>query len=74
MDTDHQADEAWILGVQCKLYQWSKAHPDEAGRDMWGGLPSVRFRLAWMRTPDFATSSGEPDADRKTHVRFGERR
>lgn len=25
MDTDHQADEAWVLNVQRKLYQWSKA-------------------------------------------------
>ncbi len=36
--------------------------------------PIHRFRLGWMRTPNFALSSGEPDAYRKTHVRFGERR
>ena len=39
MDMDRQADEAWILSVQRKLYQWSKAG-----------------------TPNFAMSSGEPDA------------
>ena len=33
-----------------------------------------RFRYCWMGTPDFAKSSGEPDAYRKAHVRFGERR
>jgi RNA-directed DNA polymerase len=36
--------------------------------------PVCRFRLGWMRTPDFVLSSGEPDAQRKAHVRFGERR
>jgi hypothetical protein len=36
VDTDPQADAAWILGVQRKLYQWSQAHPNEAWRDMRG--------------------------------------
>ena len=42
MDTDHQADEAWTLGVQRKLYQWSKAHPDDAWRDMWGWFTDLQ--------------------------------
>jgi hypothetical protein len=25
VDTDHRAEEAWVLGVQRKLYQQSKA-------------------------------------------------
>ena len=50
MDTDHQADEAWILGVQRKLYQWSKAKPDESWRSMWGWLTDPRtLRCAWRR-------------------------
>jgi len=50
VDTDHQADEAWILGVQRKLYQWSKANPDEQWRDMWGWLTDLRMlRHAWRR-------------------------
>jgi RNA-directed DNA polymerase len=50
MDMDHQADEAWILGVQRKLYQWSKANPDDAWRDMWGWLTDSRvLRHAWPR-------------------------
>ena len=50
MDTDHQADEAWILSVQRKLYQWSKANPDDAWRDMWGWLTDPRMlRHAWRR-------------------------
>ena len=24
VDSDHQADKAWLLGVQRKLYQWSR--------------------------------------------------
>jgi hypothetical protein len=50
MDMDRQADEAWILSVQRKLYQWSKANPDDAWRDMWGWLTDLRMlRHAWRR-------------------------
>jgi len=48
VDTDRHADEAWILGVQRKLYQWSQAHPNDAWRDMWGWLTDSRvLRHAW---------------------------
>jgi RNA-directed DNA polymerase len=36
--------------------------------------PTCRYRLAWMGKPNFAMPSGEPDAERKSHVRFGKRR
>ena len=37
-------------------------------------LTSVcRYRLAWMGKPNFTMSSGEPDAKRKSQVRFGKR-
>ena len=50
VDTDHQADEAWILNVQRKLYQWSKANPDDAWRDMWNLVTDPRnLRCAWRR-------------------------
>jgi RNA-directed DNA polymerase len=50
MDMDRQADEAWILGVQRKLYQWSQANPDGQWRDMWGWLIDLRtLRCAWRR-------------------------
>ncbi|MEM9440013.1 MAG: group II intron reverse transcriptase/maturase [Pseudomonadota bacterium] len=50
MDTDHHADEAWVLGVQRKLYQWSKANPDDAWRDMWNWVTDIRtLRQAWRR-------------------------
>ena len=50
MDMDRQADEAWILSVQRKLYQWSQANPDGQWRDMWGWLIDIRtLRCAWRR-------------------------
>ncbi|WP_245344319.1 group II intron reverse transcriptase/maturase [Sinorhizobium meliloti] len=46
---DHQA-EAWVLSVQRKLYQWSKANPEDAWRDMWGWVTDLRtLRHAWRR-------------------------
>jgi RNA-directed DNA polymerase len=48
VDTDHQADAVWVLGVQRKIYQWSRAHPNDAWRDMWGWLTDPRMlRQAW---------------------------
>ena len=50
MDTDHQADEAWVLNVQRKLYQWSKTNPEDAWRDMWNWVTDIRnLRHAWRR-------------------------
>jgi len=50
VDTDHQTEEAWVLGVQRKLYQQSKAHPDEVWRDLWGWLTDLRMiRHSWRR-------------------------
>ena len=49
-DTDRQADEAWVLSVQRKLYQKSKAHPEEVWRDLWGWLTDPRMiHHAWRR-------------------------
>ncbi|WP_234844306.1 hypothetical protein [Sinorhizobium medicae] len=39
---DHQTDKVWVLGIQSKLYQWSKANPDDQWRDMWGWLTDLR--------------------------------
>jgi group II intron reverse transcriptase/maturase len=50
VDTDYQADRAWLLNIQRKLYTWSQSHPDEAWRDMWNWLIDPRnLRLAWRR-------------------------
>ena len=47
---DLQADKVWVLGIQSKLYQWSKANPDDQWRDMWGWLTDLRvLRHAWHR-------------------------
>ncbi|WP_168598920.1 group II intron reverse transcriptase/maturase [Rhizobium sp. SG570] len=60
MDMDYQADEAWVLGVQRKLYQQSKANPDEAWRDLWGWLTDARMiRHAWRRV---STNKGRRSA------------
>ena len=37
-----------------------------------GYLTVQRFKRGWMRQPDYALVCGEPDAERKMHVRFGE--
>ena len=50
MDTDHRADEAWLLSVQCKLYQWSRDNPEDAWRDMWNWVTDLRnLQQAWRR-------------------------
>ena len=38
MDLDDQADEAWLLSVQRKLYQWSRTHPEDSYRRCGTGL------------------------------------
>jgi RNA-directed DNA polymerase len=50
VDTDDQADKTWLLDIQHKLYAWSRAHPDDAWREMWNWLTDPRnLRLAWRR-------------------------
>ena len=60
MDSDHQADKAWLLGVQRKLYQWSRQHPDERYRELWNWITDPRnLRCAWARV---ATNQGKRTA------------
>src|SRR5260370_38043095 len=50
VDSGEQADKAWLLDIQRKLYTWSRNHPGEAWQDMCGWLTSPRnLRLAWRR-------------------------
>jgi group II intron reverse transcriptase/maturase len=50
VDSDERADEAWLLGIQRKLYQWSKANPDGCYRDLWNWVIDPRnLRCAWRR-------------------------
>lgn len=42
MDSDHQHLDSWVLNVQRKLYQWSRAHPDEPYRDLWNWVTDSR--------------------------------
>jgi retron-type reverse transcriptase len=50
MDLDDQADEAWLFSVQCKLYQWSRTHPEDSYRDVWNWITDIRnLRCAWRK-------------------------
>ncbi len=50
MDLDDQADEVWLLSVQRKLYQWSRAHPQDSYRDLWNWITEIRnLRCAWRK-------------------------
>jgi RNA-directed DNA polymerase len=50
VDTDEQADEAWLLNAQRKLYQWSQANPDGCYRELWNWVTDPRnLRCAWRR-------------------------
>lgn len=60
MDLDDQADEAWLLSVQRKLYQWSRIHPEESYRDLWNWITDLRnLRCAWRK---IATNQGRRTA------------
>jgi RNA-directed DNA polymerase len=60
VDMDYRADEAWVLDVQRRLYQQSKANPDETWRDLWGWLTDDRMiRHAWRRV---STNKGKRSA------------
>ena len=49
VDSDNQADKAWLLGVQRKLYQWSKGTPEDAYGDVWNWVTDPRnLRCAWQ--------------------------
>ncbi len=60
VDSDHQADKAWLLSVQRKMYQWSRQHPDESYRELWNWIIDPRnLRCAWARV---ATNQGKRTA------------
>ncbi len=49
MDSDFQADRAWLLSVQRKLYQWSRENPKGKYRDLWNWVIDPRnIRCAWQ--------------------------
>jgi group II intron reverse transcriptase/maturase len=50
VDSGDQADEAWLLGIQRKLYQWSRTNPDDSYGDLWNWIIDPRnLRSAWRR-------------------------
>ncbi len=48
VDSDHQADRAWLLNVQRKLYRWSQENSVGTYRDLWNWVIDLRnLRCAW---------------------------
>jgi len=57
VDTDYRAEHAWLLSVQTRLYQWSREHPAEPYRELWGWVTDLcNLRCAWHR---IATNKGK---------------
>jgi hypothetical protein len=66
VDIVYQADKAWLLDIQRKLYTWSRSTPDDAWRDMWKWVTHPQnLRLAWRRVASNrgARSSGVDKPD-----------
>jgi retron-type reverse transcriptase len=71
VDTDAKADKAWLLGVQRKLYQWSRGNPEGSYRDLWNWITDPRnLRCAW-RTVASHKGKRTPGVDGVTvsHIR-----
>ena len=50
VDSDERADEAWLLSVQRKLYQWSRNNPESRYRELWNWVTDLRnLRCAWRK-------------------------
>lgn len=48
VDSDARTDKVWMLGVQRKLYQWSRGNPEGQYRDVWNWCTDIRnLRCAW---------------------------
>ncbi len=58
-----RSEAARLVAPRCsmrKLYQWSKANPDDAWRDVWGWMTDLRtLRSAWRRV---ASNKGKRSA------------
>lgn len=72
----------WLAPFYTGVDTWRRPSIAHPGNSVWaeGGteqflmsyVPVRRFDLKWMKKPEFAKTSGEPDAQRKVQVRFGE--
>ena len=64
MDLDDQADDAWLLSVQRKLFQWSRTHPEDSYRDLWNWITDIRnLRCTWRIPSTCSTPRCFPSAD-----------
>jgi RNA-directed DNA polymerase len=66
-----RADEAWLLGVQRKLYQWSRENPESCYRELWNWVIDPRnLRCAWRK---IASNKGKrTDGMTVTRIRNGQ--
>ena len=71
MDTDAKTDNVWLLGVQRKLYQWSRENPGEAYRELWGWVTDPRNLWCAWRTVASSKGKRTPGIDgvTVTHIR-----
>jgi len=75
VDTDAKTDTVWLLGVQRKLYQWSRENPEGAYREVWGWVTDTRNLWCAWRTVASSKGRRTPGIDGVTvkHIRkFGE--
>ena len=74
MDSDERADEAWLLGVQRKLYQLSRNNPDSCYRELWNWATDLRnIRCAWRKIAvNKGSRTAGPDGMTVERIRRGE--
>ena len=70
-----KASVRWLLGHKGPRagYRQLVWRADKLEQFLTSSLTVRRYQRGWMGMPDFAMALGEPDAQRKVHVRFGER-
>jgi RNA-directed DNA polymerase len=76
VDSDERAAEAWLLGVQRKLYQWSRDNPDGCYRELWNWLTDLRnLRCAWRKiASNHGSRTAGVDGMTVSRIRHGEGR
>ena len=73
VDSGDQAGEAWLLGIQRKLYQWSITNPDDTYGDLWNWIVDRRNLRIAERGIEGSHRSGNRER-RRTRRRYATRR
>ena len=74
VDSDDRADQAWLLSVQRKLYQWSRNNPDSCYRELWNWVTDLRnLRCAWRKiASNKGSRTAGPDGMTVGRIRDGQ--